>query len=206
MLKQNTTILFQGDSITDCHRNRMDYDDLGNGYVNLINYYIQKHMADDNIKCINRGIAGDRTADLQKRWKRSTLCLDIDILSLLVGVNDTWRRYDLGIEVPVNTFKEHYHYLLDSALEKNPALKIILMSPFLLPTEPKQLEWHEDLEPKIEVVKQLALQYNAVYIPLQEIFNNEITAEKPNCYWTYDGVHPTPKGHVLIAKSWIDAL
>ncbi len=92
MLKENAIILFQGDSITDCGRNRLDTTSLGNGYVNLINYYIQQHMADENITCLNRGIAGNRSTDLKKRWKRSTLSLEIDVLSILIGVNDTWRK------------------------------------------------------------------------------------------------------------------
>ena len=35
-IKENDTILFQGDSITDCSRNKLKRADLGNGYVNLI--------------------------------------------------------------------------------------------------------------------------------------------------------------------------
>ncbi|OON98587.1 MAG: hypothetical protein ATN35_04445 [Epulopiscium sp. Nele67-Bin004] len=204
MLEPNTTIMFQGDSITDCGRNRLDGASLGNGYVNLINHYIQQHF--ENIKCLNRGIAGNRTADLKRRWKRSTLSEDIDILSLLAGVNDTWRRYDAGVVTTTEQFKEHYYYLLESAKEANPDLKIILMAPFLLPTEPKQLNWHEDLAPKIEVVEQAAKDFDATYVPLQEIFNSQISAEQPNCYWVSDGVHPTAKGHILIAKEWIEAL
>ncbi len=207
-LQPNSTILFQGDSITDCGRNRLEGHNLGNGYVNLINYYIQQHLPDENITCLNRGIAGNRTGDLRKRWSRSTLSIleEVCTLSLLVGVNDTWRRYDNGLITDIEEFTDNYRYLLDSVKSAKPAIEIILMSPFLLPTEPKQLEWNEDLVPKIEMVKELAREYDATYIPLQELFNQEITIEKPNCYWAYDGVHPTAKGHVLIAKEWIATL
>ncbi|OON97818.1 MAG: hypothetical protein ATN36_02580 [Epulopiscium sp. Nele67-Bin005] len=202
-LTNNATILFQGDSITDCGRNRLNPEDLGNGYVNLVNYYIQQHLEDLEITCLNRGISGNRISHLKRRWTRSTLNLEIDILSLYIGVNDTWRRYDHNIITPPEKFKETYEYLLDSAKEKNPDLQLVLMSPFVLPTEPSQLEWNEDLEPKIEIVEQLAKDYEAIYIPLQTMFNGLVTVEQPNCFWASDGVHPTAQGHIAIAKEWI---
>ncbi len=205
ILQPNYTILFQGDSITDCGRNRLDSSSLGNGYVNLINYYIQQHLPEYNITCINKGISGNRTTDLQKRWKKSTLSIakEIDVLSLLIGINDTWRRYDTGLITTVTEFREHYNYFLSSIKEANPEIKIILLSPFVLPTEPEQLKWHEDLLPKIEVIDDMVEQYETFYIPLQEAYNSVITIEKPNCYWAYDGVHPSAQGHILIAKEWI---
>ncbi|OOB80438.1 MAG: hypothetical protein BEN19_04815 [Epulopiscium sp. Nuni2H_MBin003] len=205
MIKENSIILFQGDSITDCDRNKIDHTDLGNGYVNLVNYYIQQHY--DNVTCINKGISGNRSKDLKRRWKRSTMPLEqIDILSILIGINDTLRRYDTNLFISKEEFRSNYNYILDTTKEKFPDVKIVLMSPFLLPTEPKQLEWREDLAPKIEIVSHLAHEYNASYIPLQLRFNDKVCIEKPNCYWTKDGVHPSAKGHILIAKEWIDAI
>lgn len=203
IFKPNDIILFQGDSITDCSRNKLNRNDLGEGYVNLINYYIESHFPESHITCYNKGIYGNRTINLKRRWRRSTLSLSPDILSLLAGINDTWRRYDLNLVTTPEKFRENYLYLIDKALENNSNLKLVLMSPFLLPTSNEQLEWFEDLNPKIEIIKEIAKEYHAIYIPLQEIFNKNITLEKPNCYWTVDGVHPTPEGHALIAKEWL---
>lgn len=202
-IKENDTILFQGDSITDCSRNKLRRTDLGNGYVNLINHYLQTHHSNLNIHCINKGIYGNRTVDLKLRWRLDSLRIDKDVLSLLAGINDTWRKYDFNLVTSAEKFEENYRYLLDSSLERNPNLRIILLSPFLLPHTDKQLIWFEDLNPKIQVVENLAKEYNALYIPLQEIFNEALTPEKDVHYWTVDGVHPTPEGHMLIAKEWL---
>lgn len=203
IFEPNDTILFQGDSITDCSRNKLSRTDLGEGYVNFINHYIEVHFPDSHITCYNKGIYGNRTVNLKRRWRRSTLSLSPDILSILAGINDTWRRYDMNLVTSNEKFKDNYLYLINKARENNPNLKLVLMSPFLLPTSTEQLEWFEDLNPKIEIVKEIAQEYHAIYIPLQEIFNSQVTLEKPNCYWTLDGVHPTLEGHALIAKEWI---
>ena len=49
--------------------------------------------------------------------------------------------------------------------------------------------------------KKIAGEYNAVFVPLQDMFNekSKITDMK-NLLW--DGVHPTTGGHQLIAKRW----
>lgn len=198
--------LFQGDSITDCSRSRLKQTDLGEGYVNLINYYLNTHLSHLDITCLNKGIYGNRTHNLCRRWERDCLDLSPDLLSILVGINDTWRRFDLHLVTTPEEFRDNYVYLLDSIRAHNPEIRLVLMSPFLLPVQAHQLEWFDDLNEKIAIVQELAATYNAIYIPLQEVFNAHITPEKPNIYWTEDGVHPNPEGHILIAKTWVKAV
>ncbi|WP_053982830.1 SGNH/GDSL hydrolase family protein [Niameybacter massiliensis] len=202
-IQENDIILFQGDSITDCSRNKLKRSDLGQGYVNLIYHYLQTHHQDLHITCINKGIYGNRTIDLKLRWRLDTLRIEKNILSLLAGINDTWRRYDFNLTTSPEKFEEHYRYLLDTSLDKNPDLRIILLSPFLLPHTESQLTWFEDLNPKIQIVEKLAKEYNTLYLPLQEIFTSSLTPEHDAYYFTVDGVHPTPEGHMLIAKEWL---
>lgn len=203
IFKPNDTILFQGDSITDCSRNKLSRTDIGEGYVNLIKHFLDTHYPEYNITCYNKGIYGNRTINLKRRWRRSTLNLQPDVLTILAGINDTWRRYDMNLITSPDKFRDNYLYLLDKTKHTLPNVKFVLMSPFLLPTSNEQLSWFEDLNPKIETVRELAKQYDAIYIPLQEIFNRNISLSRPNCYWTVDGIHPTPEGHSLIAKEWL---
>lgn len=202
-IKENDIILFQGDSITDCSRNKLKRSDLGEGYVNLIHHYLETHHKALHTTCINKGIYGNRTIDLKLRWRLDTLRIEKNILSLLAGINDTWRRYDFNLITSPEKFEEHYRYLLNTSLEKNPDLRIILLSPFLLPHTESQLTWFEDLNPKIQIIEKLAKEYNTLYIPLQEIFTASLTPEHDVYYFTIDGVHPTPEGHMLIAKEWL---
>ena len=67
-LESGQTIVFIGDSITDCGR-RMHERPLGNGYVKQFNDLLIAHypQLDVNVNIINRGISGDTVTGLRNR-------------------------------------------------------------------------------------------------------------------------------------------
>ena len=190
-------VLFIGDSITDCGRMSL-LRPLGDGFVSIIGSRLKKR----EIKCriTNRGVGGDRIADMASRWKEDCLDVHPTIISILIGINDTWRRYDNGIETSINAFEEHFHNIIDRTIT---AFKpeLVFCEPFLLPLSDEQKLWHIDLDPKRRMVRGLAQEYGAVFVPLQEAFS--AAAAKYGCTTLVtDGVHPTRKGHELIADTW----
>ena len=191
--KKNSIILFQGDSITDCGRDREDPDSLGGGYVNLVMETVADRYSQSNLKFINRGISGDKIRDLQLRWDMECIDLKPDMLSILVGVNDT-------LITPVELFEEEYRMLLKRTTEALNA-EIILCEPFLLLGDTNA--YRDDLNPKIETVHMLSEEFNTLLLPLDKIFREACSLHPPE-YWAPDGVHPTPAGHALIAKSWTE--
>ena len=193
LFEENSVILFQGDSITDCGRNREDPDDLGDGYVNLITEILSDRYSHYNIKFINRGISGDRIRDLQLRW--DTDCIDIkpDILSILIGVNDT-------LITPARQFEEEYRMLLTRTARALNS-KIILCEPFILLENNNPYRY--DISCKVDIVHRLSEEFCTLLLPLDNIFRKSCSHHPPE-YWAPDGVHPTPAGHTLIAKSWIE--
>ncbi len=76
------------------------------------------------------------------------------------------------------------------------------MEPFLIPVQEMQIKWREDLDPKINAIRELAREFGAELIPLDGIFNS-VSIYKPLNFWTADGVHPTEAGHALIAREWL---
>lgn len=202
-LTKECTILFQGDSITDCGRGRLIESHIGNGYCSMIKTYIDKKFTHLDVKCINKGVYGDTTRKLRERWGKTTLKRSPDILSLLIGINDTWRRYDRSHVTTEKDFYDNYAFLLDSTLKEKPDTQIVIMAPFLLPIKKEQNKWFEDLNPKVEIIKKIAKESGAIYIPLKELFFENLTEERDMKYWTADGVHPTKAGHKLIANQWI---
>jgi len=80
-----------------------------------------------------------------------------------------------------------------------------LCEPFLLPVFPDQERWREDLDPKIQVVRKLAREFRTLLAPLDGIFA-QVTTQRLSSFWLYDGVHPTPAGHALIAKGWMSVI
>jgi acyl-CoA thioesterase-1 len=156
-------------------------------------------------ECFNRGISGNRTGDLVNRWQEDCLDLEPDVLSLMIGINDVWRRYDRNLPTSVEEFETNYRTLLERTTTALPSIKLILMEPFVLPVPDDRRTWREDLDPKLAVVRHLAREFNALLIPLDGIFAAACT-QQPPAFWAADGVHPSSAGHALIAKSWLEAV
>ena len=198
------TVLFQGDSITDCGRDRGDICNLGTGYPLLVSAHLSSVYTDIDFTFINKGISGNRACDLNARWDEDCVALKPTVVSILVGINDTWRRYDSNDPTNVEVFENRYRQILTRT--KNEVTdRIIMMEPFILPVHKEQLQWHEDLDPKIQCVRALAREFGARYIPLDGMFAAACMKKSP-AFWSQDGVHPTVAGHGLIAKAWVDAV
>jgi lysophospholipase L1-like esterase len=84
--------------------------------------------------------------------------------------------------------------------------EIVICEPFVLPvTEEQKTAWREDLDPKIQAARELAREFNAVYIPFDGIFAAAAAKADP-VFWAEDGVHPTYSGHALMAENWLRAV
>lgn len=201
LIKENTTVLFQGDSITDCGRGYDDDANLGSGYPNMVAAWFNAMYPQHKVKFINRGISGNRAKDLKDRWSQDCIELKPDYVSILIGVNDCWRRYDSNDRTTAEDFKRDYNNILTQVREKTNA-SIILCEPFVLPFPQDRKQWREDLDPKIQAVRELALKFNVLYIPYDGIFAQACCLREPE-FWSADGVHPTPAGHALMARNWL---
>lgn len=202
-------LLFQGDSITDCGRAREEMEDtrhtfLGSGYPALLAAKLYGEQPEKDWRIFNRGISGNRVVDLYARWKIDALNLRPDILSILIGVNDTWHEahYGNGVELP--RYEEFLRRLVTWTKEVLPEVKIILMEPFVLPFGHVQEDWPEEIARRGEVVRKAAADLGAVFVPLQANFT-EAAKKFGMEYWLRDGVHPTYAGHQLIASEWMKA-
>lgn len=195
-----THLLFIGDSITACGRSMIS--PLGNGYVAKIAHELQKNKLKHKIS--NRGVGGNTTKDLEERWKKDCLELNPSLISILIGINDTWRRYDQGIEITLTDFEEYYRDILDRTIAALNAT-IILCEPFLVPLSDEQKLWHIDLDPKRRLIKGLAEEYRLQLLPLHALFKKAAETTNPRLL-TEDGVHPTDAGHRLIADAWLQTV
>lgn len=74
-LVQSATILLTGDSITDCGRRAHQSDPMGRGYAFFLSSWVAAKFPKRGISFINRGLSGDRVADLAGRWSRDALSL-----------------------------------------------------------------------------------------------------------------------------------
>jgi lysophospholipase L1-like esterase len=202
--KKGSRLLFQGDSITDMKwgRNQSDRNHyLGHSYVFLLAARLGVDMAEVELDIYNRGMSGHTVADLRKRWQKDAIDMKPDLLSILIGTNDVGR----GIEP--DAFESHYRHILDSSRKANPELRIVLLDPFILRSGKLKDEqaWapRRAATDKLRaIVEQLAKDYKAVHIKTQDIFDSAAKAVSPE-QWVWDGIHPLPQGHELIARNWI---
>lgn len=199
----NATILFYGDSVTDGDRDRNIPEDLGEAYPVYVKKEYDKLFPERKVTFLNRGISGDRTCDLLRRYEKDVLALKPDFVSILIGINDTWRRYDSADPTSAKQFRENYETLLKKIKADLPAAKIMLIQPFLLDTPPDRIAWHEDLDPKIEVVNDLAQTYGDYYLRLHDRFLEMVANGTSMESIAADGVHPTLFGHREIACKWL---
>ena len=184
------TIVFAGDSITDCDR-REDPAGLGDGYVRLL-----ADKVGGAARVLNRGISGNSSRDLRDRWESDVLAERPTLVSVLVGINDTWRRYDSGAVTTAAEFEANYRALLEPLA----GVRIVLIEPFLLPVRAQQVTWREDLEPKLQVVRKLAADYDAALVPADAALREA----GPAAEVAPDGIHPSVWGHELLATLWLE--
>jgi len=103
-IRSGQTILFQGDIITDADRNRWEPHNLGTGCVIMVAQRFSKEHPEVNVTFLNRGISGNRIRDLRERWQEDCLDLKPDIVSIMIGVNDTLGTFLWGEPTSIEDF------------------------------------------------------------------------------------------------------
>src|SRR5437868_3690371 len=112
IIQPNSKLVMIGDSITDCGRTRpiaeAPYDALGNGYVSLVNGLITATNPELRLRILNMGISGNTVRDLKARWQSDVLALEPDWLSILIGINDVWRHFDMPLQSELQVPLDEY--------------------------------------------------------------------------------------------------
>ncbi len=206
-LEDGMRLLFQGDSITDMKWGRDQQDRnhyLGHSYVFLIAARLGADMPSARLDFHNRGISGNTVADLRQRWQKDALAMKPDLLSILIGTND------VGDGRQPAEFESDYRFILDASRAADPRLKLVLLDPFLLPSGPykdaKAYTSRRSATDKIRAaVARLASDYDAAHVKKQDVFDAAAKIVSAD-YWIWDGVHPLPQGHELIARHWLAAV
>jgi lysophospholipase L1-like esterase len=197
-------LLFIGDSITDCDRHK-DPEELGKGYVRLVrDYLLAKDPAGAPV-VINTGVSGNKVPDLEKRWQRAVIDLKPDVLSIFIGINDVWHGLVPDREgTTIERYTTGLHDLLKLTRDAFPQIELVMCEPSVLwLSDPPNA--NELLGPYIAAIRNLARDFAAnCVVPLHGAFENA-KRQRPAVQWTTDGVHPTSIGHMLIARTWLEA-
>lgn len=199
-----------GDSITDCERKRPVgeglFDALGKGYASLVDGLITSRYPAHRIRVINQGISGNTVRDLKARWQTDVLDLKPDWLSVMIGINDVWRHFDIPCQTDQHVSLDEYAQTLDELLRAvRPSLKgLILMTPYFLETN-RSDAMRAKMDQYGEVVKKLAEKHQAILVDTQAAFDAILEHLHP-AGLAWDRVHPNRTGHLVIAKAMLQKI
>ena len=196
-------ILFQGDSITDADRDRSDCHNMGYGYANFVVQKLTAKYPDVDFEFINLGLSGNRTDQLFDRLTPDCVELDPDIVSILIGINDVWHRYEYEfIPTTDEQIALNFKCILER-IKRDTKAKLIVLQPFTEGND--QARMQSDVERLIAMVNDIAEKYADTYIKLGDIIHADEHYGIEH-YFTRDGVHPNPCGAEFIANIYVEAI
>lgn len=206
-LADKDTLLFIGDSITDCGRERPvgQQNGLGNGYVAQVNALLTALHPQQRVRVLNVGVGGNRITDLKARWQTDVLDLRPDWVSIKIGINDVWRRLDAPLN-PVQVDDAHYTALYRELITATlPKVKgIVLMTPYFL-----ELNRAEPMRAQMDrlgaIVTMLGNEFKLPVVDTQAAFD-AFLEHRHSMELCADRVHPNAAGHALLALAWLRTL
>jgi lysophospholipase L1-like esterase len=205
-LKDGQTILFIGDSITDCGRREDRGRPLGLGYVRLFADMMIAREPEKRVHVANRGIGGNTVEDLRGRWSDDVLALKPDWLSVKIGINDINRHLTSEGQrfMPPDQFHEIYDQLLTVTRKRLPKTEILLIDPFFISRDELPGSYRarvlEALPKYIAVVHALGRKHKTRLVKTHDIFQKllDLRLAEDLCP---EPVHPHATGHLVIAEA-----
>ena len=206
-------VLFIGDSITHGGRGDDMNHYLGHGYVAEIAMRYLGYRPRKGLCFLNRGVSGDTTYDLLKRWDADVVHLRLwengwrgvfpekdgdlqpNVVSILVGIND----FQNGKLTP-DEYTANLEQLVDRTFAVNAGCQIVICEPFSLPA---------DMSPGFQAIQKsarsVAMRHRLCFVDFQRLFSDVLIKENPNAkYWFWDKAHPTYAAHIRMADWWLD--
>ena len=208
-LHSGQTLLFIGDSITDCGRRQDNGRPLGLGYVRLLADLLIVREPEKRIRVHNAGIGGNTIADLKSRWVDDALSLRPDWLSVKIGINDLNRFLGGAADLGPEPFRKNYHALLAFTRERLPDVELLVISPFYISQESFPGAYRQtvlELIPAyIEAAQAAAAAHGARFLDLHALFQQHLAHRHPTAF-APEPVHPHATGHLLMAEAVYRAL
>ncbi|MAE63732.1 MAG: GDSL family lipase [Phycisphaeraceae bacterium] len=205
-IRNDSTVLFIGDSITDCGR-RNESAPLGIGYVSQVHDLIRARYPSRRVTVINKGIGGNTVVDLADRWTDDAIRHQPNLLSVKIGINDLhrWFRGETDVDTSPAEFRRLYDHIL-SRVRKETRAKLILVDPFYISNDRDAHSFRarvlQELPKYISVVHAMASKYRTRLVRTHDAFQKVIAHHEPDTLCP-EPVHPNAAGHLVIAHEWL---
>ena len=210
-VKPKQTVLFVGDSITDCGRTG-EAAPLGDGYVSLISELVTAKYPAHDLRFINEGIGGNTAQNLAHRWTDDVMRHKPDWLSIMVGINDVhlWlaQPAESTMSISPERFSQLYNHILGRTRKETKA-KIVLVDPFYISTErdtiPLRTQVLKHLPHYNKVVAAMSRTYQTQLVKTHDVFSG-LLEHYPAGRFCPEPVHPYRSGHLAIAYEWLKVM
>lgn len=200
-IRENSRILFLGDSITDVKFNRRMHRRLHGKNVYALQVSGELKKQSKGLKFFYKGIASDRTYLVYDRLTRDCISLKPDVVIMLIGVNDAWEHYVPEQYPPLKRpMKPHMDEIYRRLKTELDDVQILYLMPFLIDTVEEKKPFHKVLDEYRSILRDIAIQNGADIVDLQAEFNSAQNSVLPEKLAT-DGIHPTNLGHRVIADA-----
>lgn len=208
LIAPGSKLLFIGDSITDCGRARpvAEGNEVGNGYVSLVNALSGVLYPTSGIRVFNMGVNGNTVRDLKARWRKDVLDQQPDWVVIFIGINDVWRQFDTPLRTEQHVLIDEYRRELENLVRQTmPHVQgLVLMTPYFL--EPNQDDpMREAMDVYGQAVRELAAANNAILVDTQEAMDSLLEQMHPMSL-AWDRVHPNQTGHMALALAFMRAV
>ena len=198
-LNKGDTLVFLGDSVTDCGRHPDGIYNLGTGYPNIFSALFRVKYPGSNINFVNKGVGGNRTTEILNRLQSDVLDMHPQVVTLLIGVNDVWRFYEFPASkrgIYAEQYRENLKKIIEPILASG--AKMLVMTPYMVDTNPNEPMRTQVLE-YAAICKEVAESYGIETIELQPVFESLMQNGLTSYELSGDRVHPKVTGHAAIA-------
>lgn len=207
IFKNMERIVFAGDSVTDMgSKNPVGdsfFDELGYGYVRMIDNLLAAQYPEIQVRVTNSGISGNTSRDLLARFDRDVVDLKPDWVSICIGINDVWRQFDSTAMPEWAVTPDEYERNVETMIlkVKDSVKGVFLLSPYII--EPNREDaMRKRIDEYVEICRRLAQKHGCTFIDFQKLYEDYCKI-RHSAAIAWDRIHPNQKGGMLMAREFL---
>ena len=207
MYEHMDRIVFAGDSVTDMESTNPIgeglFENLGKGYVRIVESMLGAWYPELNIRVTNSGIGGNTSRDLLERFDRDVVSLNPDWVSICIGINDVWRQFDMPAILEEAVLPDEYESNVETMIlsVKDKCKGIFILSPYIIEVNRDDF-MRKRIDEYVEICRKLAEKHNCVFVDFQKMYEDYCKIRHSG-YIAWDRIHPNQVGATLMAREFL---
>lgn len=212
-IKPHSRLVMIGDSVTDHQKTNPAgeglFEAIGRGwggYVAQVDALLSVNYPEYAIRVTNKGISGNTVRDLARRWQADVIDLKPQWLSVMIGINDVWRQFDVPRQPENGVPPDEYERTLDRLIgETRPLLDgLVLLSPYFIESN-KTDAMRARMDVYGALMRKTAARHDAIFVDVQAAFDRML-AHMHSASIAWDRIHPNHIGDMVIASGFLNAI